>query len=108
MPLGLIFSASICIDDIDGLCAEEYAVYEHFSQALTILKRGESFNVTLTNTDDYKLYIFAPIKDGFAAIGRTDKFISPKTIKYVHNKEIDLQENGPYAYVENGKLIIKS
>ena len=101
-------SASICIDDIDGLCAEEYAVYEHFSQTLTMLKNGESFNVTLNNADDYKLYIFAPVKDGFAAIGRTDKFISPKTIKYIHNKEIVLQEKGPYAYVENGKLIIKS
>ncbi len=98
-------TATICIEDIDGLKGEEYAVYEHFSKSLTFLKPGESFEVTLASPDAYKLYIFAPVKDGFAVIGRTDKFISPKTIKYVHNKEVVLTEEGPYAYVENGKLI---
>jgi len=100
-------SASLRIDDIEGLKGDEYAVYEHFSKELIILKRDESFNITLSSPDEYRLYIFAPIKDGFAPIGRTDKFISPKTIKYVHNKDIVLLEDGPYAYVENGKLILK-
>jgi len=97
-------NAKVSAEFIEGFDADEIAVYEHFSKQLTILKKNESFDVTLKNSDDYKLYIFAPVKDGFAAIGRTDKFISPKTIKYVHKEDIVLKEDGPYAYVKDGKL----
>ncbi len=100
-------TATIGISDVDGLDAEEYAVYEHFSGELIFLKQGENFTVTLSSPDEYKLYIFAPVKDGFAAIGRTDKFISPKTIEYVHNHDIVLKENGPYAYVKNHRLVFE-
>lgn len=93
--------------DVDGLNGEEFAVYEHFSKDLKILKAGESFNIELKDIDDYKLYIIVPIKDGFAPIGRTDKFISPKTIKCIHGNEVDLIEDGEYAVVVDGKLIIK-
>ena len=93
--------------DVDGLNGEEFAVYEHFSKDLKILKAGESFNIELKDIDDYKLYIIVPIKDGFAPIGRTDKFISPKTIKSIHGTEVDLIEDGEYAVVIDGKLIIK-
>ena len=100
-------TATISGEQIDGFEADEYAVYEHYSKELKILKKGESFDVTLKDADDYKLYIFAPIEDGFAAIGRTDKFISPKTIKYVHKGDVVLKEGGPYAYVKDGKLVIE-
>lgn len=81
-------------DPIDGFDAPEYAVYEHYSKEFKILKKGESFDISLNSDEEYKLYIFAPIKDGFAAIGRIDKFISPKTIKYVHGEDIVLLEDG--------------
>ncbi len=99
-------TAKISGDDIYGFEADEYAVYEHFSKDLKILKKGESFNIELKNSDDYRLYIFAPIKDGFAVIGRTDKFISPKTVKYVTDEKITLYEEGDYAYVKDGKLVL--
>ena len=99
-------TATISGEQIDGFDADEYAVYEHYSKEVKILKKGESFDITLKDADDYKLYIFAPITDGFAAIGRTDKFISPKTIKYVHKGDVVLKEDGPCAYVKDGKLII--
>ena len=70
------------------------------------MKKGESFDITLENADDYKLYIFAPVKDGFAVIGRTDKFISPKTVEYVCGETIKLTEEGPFAYVKNGELVL--
>ena len=97
-------AAKISCDDIDGLEAEEYAVYEYFSQDLKILKRGESFDIKLENPDEYRLYIFAPVTDGFAVIGRTDKFICPKTVDYVCDEKIVLKESGRYAYVKNGVL----
>lgn len=100
-------SGSISPDDIDGLSGEEFAVYEHFSRELKILKKGEAFDLTLENADEYKLYIVAPIHDGFAAIGRCDKFISPKTIKSVIGRSVELVERGEYACVTDGKLVIR-
>lgn len=95
-------------EDIDGFAAEEFAVYEHFSQSFFMMKRGEQKEITLQNKEDYRLYIFAPIIEGVAVIGRTDKFISPKTVGRVQGEEIELIEDGPYAYIKNGKLIKKS
>ena len=100
-------SGTISPSDVDGLNGEEFAVYEHFSKELKILKADESLNIELKDIDDYKLYIIAPLKDGFAAIGRTDKFISPKTIKSIHGTDIKLIEDGEYAIVQDRKLIIK-
>ncbi len=94
-------------EQISGFEAEEYAVYEHFSGDLRILKRGEGFAVSLKDADELKLYIFAPISDGFAVIGRTDKFISPKSVKYVRGEDVVLKEKGKYAYVKDGKLVTK-
>ena len=91
---------------IEGFDAEKYAVYEHFSREVRILKKDEEFEVALSDADDYRLYIFAPLVNEFAAIGRIDKFISPKTIKYIHGEEIVLKESGSYAYVKEGKLYI--
>ncbi|MDP4132526.1 MAG: Sip1-related alpha-galactosidase [Bacillota bacterium] len=98
-------NTTVKISDIDGLDNDSYAVYEHFTKELKILSRNESFDVTLSSPDEYKLYIFAPVKNGFAAIGRTDKFISPKTIKSIKDEKTELTENGPYAFVKNGHLI---
>ena len=62
--------------------------------------------MTLASPDDYRLYIFAPLVNGFAVIGRTDKFISPATIASVDGERIRLLEDGPYAYVKDGKPVL--
>ena len=103
MPVDAEISAEL----IDDLASVTYVVYEYFSQETCILKSGESFFVNLKNANDYKFYIFAPVKNGFAAIGRIDKFLAPKTIQYVCGQKIILKEEGPYAYVKDGKLIIR-
>lgn len=99
--------ATVSPSMIKDLKAGEYAVYEHFSGALRMMNYNDSFNVTLNDSDDVKLYIFAPVTDGFAVIGRTDKFISPKTVKSVNGREVTLTENGRYAYVVDGELCIE-
>lgn len=91
--------------DIEGLKGDSFVVYEHFSGDYRILKADEGFEITLKSSDEFKLYIVVPIENGFAAIGRTDKFISPKTIECVCGESIKLVENGPYAYVKDNKLI---
>ena len=91
--------------DVDGFDEDEAAVYDHFTKGVRILKKGESFNLTLDSNDDFKLYIVAPVKNGFAAIGRTDKFISPRSIKFIDGEKIYLVEEGPAAYVKDGRLV---
>lgn len=88
-------SATIHGGLVEGFETEEYAVYEHYSGDFHILKWGEQLEVTLQSSDDYRLYILAPLKNGCGFIGRTDQFISPK----------GAPTEGPYAYVQNGKLL---
>lgn len=91
--------------DVSGLVGEEFAVYEHFSKELKILKANESFTLELENSNEYRLYILVPLMDGCAMIGRIDKFISPATYRYTKAGVADLKEDGPYAYVRNYKLM---
>lgn len=101
-------SGSISPKDIFEIYGDEFAVYEHFSRELKIISYDEEFDLTLNSNEEFKLYIIGPIKNGFFPIGRIDKYISPKTIKCIINEEIELFENGEYAYVKDGKLIIKT
>ncbi len=104
---GRAVCGTVSPSEVDGLEGEEFAVYEHFSRELQILKREESFELSLANINQYRLYIIVPIQDGFAPIGRIDKFISPKSILGCNGQSICLVEDGEYAYVENEKLIIR-
>lgn len=99
-------TAKISGDMINGFDSEEYVAYEYFSRTAKVLRRGENFEISLSSNEDYRLYIFVPMNDGYAPIGRIDKFITPKSIKYVHEKEMVLVEDGPYAFYDNGRLHI--
>ncbi len=90
--------------DVPGLVGEQFAVYEHYSGQLTLLNKDESMDITLTGKDDFRLYILAPVRDGFAVIGRTDKFISPKTIARVDGRNVTPREDGPCTVVIDGVL----
>ncbi|MBQ8408644.1 MAG: alpha-galactosidase [Clostridia bacterium] len=98
-------SGEISPSQIPELEGEEFAVYSHFDKTVKILKRNEKLSITLTDNDDLALYVFLPYENGFAAIGRTDKFISPATVASVHDEKIILKEDGPYAFVKDGKLV---
>ena len=100
-------SGEISPSDITELEGEEFAVYSHFTKELKIMKYGEKMSVSLQDNDAVALYIFAPFKDGYAELGRIDKFISPAAITY---KECDSKETdaiGKYAYVKDGSLCIE-
>ena len=100
-------SGKISALDIEKLKGEDFAVYEHFSKEFRVLQKGESFTLELENRDAYKLYVIVPLKDGNAMIGRTDKFISPASFRYDSAGNAKLLEAGPYAYVENYRLVLK-
>lgn len=94
----------IAPSDVPGLEYDNYVIYEHFSKEFHIVDRNECLEVVLTDRDAYKLYVIVPIINGYAMIGRTDKYISPKTVNYTAKGEAELVENGPYAYVKDGKI----
>ena len=98
---------SISPSDVYDIVGDEFAVYEHFSRELKIMKHSEKFDLSLTGKDDFRLYVIVPIEDGFAPIGLIDKFISPKTIKSVIGENVELEDDGTYAYVKDGKLYIE-
>ena len=91
-------TATICGEQVDGFEAEEYALYEHYSKEMRILKRGQKLDITLENSDDVRLYILAPLDGGNGFIGRPDQFISPKADP----------TSGICAYIENRQLVLRS
>ncbi len=93
---------TISPSDIKGLEGEKFAVYEYFSHKFYTMDKAEIMNVEFLNRDDFRLYVFVPIVDDFAAIGRTDKYISPLTVKRATKEKVDLYEKGPYAFYKNG------
>lgn len=100
-------TGSISPSDVYDIVGDEFAVYEHFTRELKIMKRSEKFGLSLTGKDDFRLYVIVPITDGFSPIGLIDKFISPKTIKSVIGENVELEDDGAYAYVKDGKLYIE-
>lgn len=95
-------------EDVDGLVGEEYAVYEHFTRTMCILKRNEKLELELKNNDEFYLYILVPLVNGNGVIGRIDKYISPATVKYSPDGKANLIEDGSWAYISNWELIIQA
>ena len=101
-------TATVCGELVEGFEAEEYGLYEHFSRQLTVLKRGEKLEITLQNSDDYRLYILVPLENGCGPIGRIDKYISPKTVRSFQPGQLTLTEPGPCAWIENRTLVVET
>lgn len=94
--------------DIEGLCGDEFAIYEYFSRTLQIVKGHEKIDVKLESNDDYRLYIIVPLKNGKGVIGKIDKYISPKTVEFRDDGSIVLLESGIYAFVEDNELVLRT
>ncbi|MBQ4327159.1 MAG: hypothetical protein IJC32_01950 [Clostridia bacterium] len=91
-------------DDVYGLSGEEFAVYEYNTGKLRFLKKGESFKFTLSDHDDYRLYIISPIdENGIAMLGRIDKFMAPAAITDKFGETYSVYEGGKIAFVHRGR-----
>jgi len=99
---------TVSADDIPGLEAGTYTVYEHFTGETVILAPGEKLEISLEDQDTFRLYVFVPYENGFAPIGLVDKFISPLSITNRVGENVTLYEKGRYGYVRDGKLIIEN
>lgn len=90
--------------DVDGLADGVYAVYEHFTRTVRILRRDEAVGIALDTQQDFALYLMIPYRNGFAPIGLCEKFLSPRTIERVDGEQVTLREGGLYAWVRDGAL----
>ena len=100
-------NGTVSPSDIDGIKGEEFAIYEHYSRAFKIVKKQEKIDISLMDNDDHSLFIIVPLINGNGVIGKTDKYISPKTAETLRGKIIRVLEKGEYAIIENRKLVFK-
>jgi len=98
--LNLPVRGAVSPSDCEGLRGERFAVYEHFSGKLDALGPAAKQKISLWPFG-VKLYVIVPIEDGFAAIGLSDKFISPAAIiresRVPGKVELELVEGGRFA-----------
>lgn len=78
----------------------DYAVYEHITKEFFVINKEERLPLKLSDRNEYRFYTFTPIRNDFAVIGRTDKFLSPCTVE--SEEPVRLHEAGPWAYYKDG------
>jgi hypothetical protein len=88
----------ISASDAEGLEGNEFVIYEHFSKDVKLLSRDECLDIVLDNQDDCKLYIIAPLQNGYSPLGLIDKYISPRSISNRIGMNVMLREGGLFAF----------
>ncbi len=91
-------SSRLSVDPFWGLDGDEFVVYEHFSKTAFTVKRGETWDVTLTNDDDVKFYSVYPVSNAVTPIGLTDKYVAPHTVAKQSESAFTLHEGGNFAF----------
>ncbi|MGN1408986.1 MAG: Sip1-related alpha-galactosidase [Eubacteriales bacterium] len=102
-------SGKVRVSDVAELkkCAEngeKFVIYEHFSREFVITDACGEVEFTLSDCDDFRLFVIIPYIGNFAPIGRSDKFISPAAITQKIGERVTLYEDGEYSYIKDGRL----
>ena len=78
-------------------------MYEYFTKSCGVLAYDEAIEITLADNDKVALYMFVPVNNDFAVMGRTDLFIGVKAAADVKTADgkcnFTLKEGGPIAIV---------
>lgn len=77
-----------------GMRAGRYLVCEQLTGENFVLERGESFSLTLSDNDTFRLYLFCPLTGRATPVGRLDKFLSPAAILRRSPTGVRLYEGG--------------
>ena len=91
-------TADISAKDMLLSLDNEYCVYDWFEKTAFKIAGKDSFSIELKNYDEFKLYLFVPIKDDRAVVGLKDKYMSVATF--------EKRENGDIKPLDSGELII--
>jgi hypothetical protein len=86
--------------DVYGLKGTKFLAYEYFSHEAKIMSMNDSEKIELPRLG-YRLYYLIPIEHDFAAIGLTNKYNAPATIKSIDNNnsvvKISLRGSGTFS-----------
>ena len=99
-------NGSICISDADipeGDKADRYFVVEQFTGKTYVVGKDEKLPLSLLHNDEFRLYKFIPVKEGFALCGLSEKFISTLTAKNVTSTAFTLAEGGDFIFYSDTK-----
>lgn len=97
--------------------SDKYIVKEHFSGNRSVVNKNDNylFVSELKNQDDFRLYTYIPITDGFAYLGLCEKFIGEITANNITPNGFTLREKGEFEFYSertvknvrvNGKSVI--
>ncbi len=94
-------SGNVSLSDMNILDAdrsEKYFVIEQFTGKTYVIGKNEKLDVHLLHNDEFRLYKFIPITDGFAFAGLDGKFISTLSAKKVTKFDVTLLEGGDFTF----------
>ena len=83
--------------DVEGLEGERFLYYLHDAKKYGVVGKDEGVPVTLAR-HKAELAVFVPIEEGFAALGLTEKYVSPATILDEDEGTIWLRQGGTFAF----------
>ncbi len=81
--------------EVKPLC-DKYVLTEKFTNVRTVVTKDDEFtyNDTIKDIDDLRLYTLAPVISGFACLGLCDKYIAANTVTNVTRHGFTLIEKG--------------
>ena len=100
---------SVCVDlagmEVKPLC-EKYVLTERFTGVRTVIteENGYSFNDTVKNIDDLRLYTLAPAISGFACLGLCEKYIGAKSVTDVTRHGFTLIEKDDCEFYSENEV----
>lgn len=97
-------TANISAKDMRIDSAKEYCVYDWFNKKAFKINGERSFDISLDNYDDFRLYMFVPIIDGKAVIGLKDKYMSVATFEREADGKINAFDEGEILIYNSEEL----
>lgn len=92
--------------EVPGLQGGRFAVYDYFQSTVRSMEREQKFPVEFRPWQ-VRLFVIAPVRNGFAAIGLAEKYLAPATIRKLVVSEdkalLTLAESGKFAAFVDAK-----
>ncbi len=89
--------------DVEGIDGAEFLCYLSNSNSFKLVKRDEQIPLTLEKNQG-ELAVFAPVEEGFAALGIIDKYVSPATVIYSEPRFALVTQGGRFAFYCEGQV----
>ena len=90
--------------NIIGLKKGKYLCYNWFTGENFLMDYLEEKEISLENYDDFRLFIFVPVKNNKAVIGLKEKYMSPATVK-VSKNTVQAFDDGTLLIYSDGKVL---